>query len=87
MPATKPASNSNNLESEALGSVLHHGQEENLDLEFNRLYSGDCLRLFPRIATGSTELVFANPPSNIGYDYDIYDDRREAETYLEWIKA
>ena len=28
--------------------------------------------------TGSIDLVFADPPFNIGYDYDVYDDRRDA---------
>jgi site-specific DNA-methyltransferase (adenine-specific) len=30
------------------------------------------------------DLVFADPPFNIGYDYDIYDDQQEAEDYLSW---
>ena len=56
-------------------------------LEFDRLYAGDCLELFPRVASASIDLVFADPPFNIGYDYDIYDDRREADTYLGWTKS
>ena len=56
-------------------------------LEFDRLYPGDCLELFPRVAAGSIDLVFADPPFNIGYDYDIYDDRREAEAYLDWTQV
>jgi site-specific DNA-methyltransferase (adenine-specific) len=57
------------------------------DLELDRLHSGDCLDLFPRVASSSIDLIFADPPFNIGYDYDIYDDRREAESYLDWTKA
>lgn len=30
------------------------------------------------------DLVFADPPFNIGYDYDQYDDRREDQDYLDW---
>ena len=56
-------------------------------LELDRLYAGDCLELFPRVASGSIDLVFADPPFNIGYDYDVYDDRREAEAYLDWTEA
>jgi site-specific DNA-methyltransferase (adenine-specific) len=52
-------------------------------LEFNRLCSGDGLALFPRIATGSNDLVFGDPSFNIGYDYDIYDDRRQTEADLD----
>ena len=50
------------------------------------LYAGDCLELFPRVASGSVDLVFADPPFNIGYDYDVYDDRREADQYLDWTR-
>ncbi|MFO0891372.1 MAG: site-specific DNA-methyltransferase [Isosphaeraceae bacterium] len=56
-------------------------------LELDRLYPGDCLELFPRVPDGSIDLVFADPPFNIGYDYDIYDDRREAEAYLDWTRS
>jgi site-specific DNA-methyltransferase (adenine-specific) len=39
------------------------------------------------VASSSIDLVFADPPFNIGYDYDIYDDRRGTESYLDWCKA
>jgi site-specific DNA-methyltransferase (adenine-specific) len=38
------------------------------------------------IETGSVDLVFADPPFNIGYDYDVYDDRKKAEDYLAWSR-
>ena len=63
------------------------GRDQAGTLEFDRLYAGDCLQLFPRVASGSIDLVFADPPFNIGYDYDIYDDRREAEAYLDWTRS
>ena len=46
------------------------------DLELDRLYDGDCLEQFRRVRDGSVDLVFADPPFNIGYEYDTYDDRR-----------
>ena len=36
------------------------------------------------LATGSVDLVFADPPFNIGYDYDVYQDNLEAGDYLKW---
>lgn len=33
---------------------------------------------------GSVDLAFADPPFNIGYDYDVYHDKLAAERYLEW---
>jgi site-specific DNA-methyltransferase (adenine-specific) len=55
-------------------------------LELDRLHPGDCLDLLPRIDDGSIDLIFADPPFNIGYDYDIYDDSRDTNSYLEWTR-
>ncbi|MDW8224090.1 MAG: site-specific DNA-methyltransferase, partial [Gemmatales bacterium] len=30
------------------------------------------------------DLIIADPPYNIGYDYDIYNDNRPDEEYLDW---
>lgn len=35
---------------------------------------------------GSVDLVFADPPFNIGYAYDSYDDKKEPESYLDWSR-
>jgi site-specific DNA-methyltransferase (adenine-specific) len=32
------------------------------------------------------DLVFADPPFNIGYDYDVYHDAKEYEHYLSWSR-
>ncbi len=53
---------------------------------FNRIYTGDCLAHLPQLASGIVDLAFADPPFNIGYDYDIYEDRHEAEHYLDWSR-
>jgi site-specific DNA-methyltransferase (adenine-specific) len=29
-----------------------------------------------QLDAGSVDLVFADPPFNIGYDYDVYHDKR-----------
>lgn len=60
-------------------------------LAANQLYQGDCIQRMEELAEGSVDLVFADPPFNIGYDYDVYDDRKPYDHYLdwsrEWIKA
>jgi site-specific DNA-methyltransferase (adenine-specific) len=38
------------------------------------------------IEDGSVDLVFADPPFNIGYKYDVYRDRKKAEDYLAWSR-
>jgi DNA modification methylase len=57
-----------------------------LGLALGRLHPGDCLEHFRKVPTGSIDLVFADPPFNIGYDYDIYNDRRDADHYLDWTR-
>ncbi len=55
-------------------------------LVLDRVYQGDCIAGMAKLAEGSVDLVFADPPFNIGYDYDVYDDRRAPEDYLAWSK-
>ncbi len=53
-------------------------------MEVNHLNRGDCIEGMGKLPAASVDLIFADPPFNIGYDYDVYDDRREAETYRHW---
>jgi site-specific DNA-methyltransferase (adenine-specific) len=55
-------------------------------LETDRLYQGDCLDYLARLNDGSVDLAFADPPFNIGYTYDVYDDRQRADDYLAWSR-
>jgi DNA modification methylase len=53
-------------------------------MEWNRVVTGDCLRALAALPAGSVELAFADPPFNIGYGYDVYDDVRAKDEYLVW---
>jgi site-specific DNA-methyltransferase (adenine-specific) len=55
-------------------------------VEFNQLYQGDCITGLQQLDTGSVDLAFADPPFNIGYEYDVYQDRADAEHYLNWTR-
>ena len=55
-------------------------------LSKNAIHQGDCVELLKSLKKGSVDLVFADPPFNIGYEYDVYDDAREATDYLAWSK-
>ena len=44
----------------------------------------DCLAGMSALEASSVDLVFADPPFNIGYDYDVYKDRQPEEVYLDW---
>jgi site-specific DNA-methyltransferase (adenine-specific) len=57
-----------------------------MGLDLNKVYQGDCLERIAQVKAGSVDLVFADPPFNIGYDYDLYDDRRCRREYLDWSK-
>jgi site-specific DNA-methyltransferase (adenine-specific) len=55
-------------------------------VEWNCLYQGDCVRGLGKLKPGSVDLAFADPPFNIGYQYDIYKDKHAADKYLAWTK-
>ncbi|MFH0981960.1 MAG: site-specific DNA-methyltransferase [Planctomycetota bacterium] len=55
-------------------------------LTLDRIYHEDCLDGLKRIAPGSIDLAFADPPFNIGYAYDVYDDRKGYDQYLDWTR-
>jgi len=48
------------------------------------LRQGDCIPGMAALPEGSVDLAFADPPFNIGYDYDIYEDKRE--DYVDWCR-
>lgn len=53
---------------------------------YDRILTGDCLRLLAKLPSGSIDLAFADPPFNIGHDYDVYEDRKPIDDYLDWSK-
>ena len=55
-------------------------------METNRLYNQDCIAGMGQIAEGSVDLAFADPPFNIGYTYDVYEDQLAAGEYLNWTR-
>lgn len=52
----------------------------------DRIIHGDCIAELDKLDAGCADLAFADPPFNIGYAYDEYDDRRGDEDYLGWSK-
>ena len=55
-------------------------------LQTNKIHQGDCVEKLKQVTEGSVDLIFADPPFNIGYKYDVYDDRQQAEDYLDWCR-
>jgi site-specific DNA-methyltransferase (adenine-specific) len=52
----------------------------------NTIHQGDCVAGLGQLPAGSIDLAFADPPFNIGYDYDVYQDKQEYRNYLEWTR-
>jgi hypothetical protein len=53
---------------------------------FDRVLNQDCIAGLKQFADSTVDLAFADPPFNIGYDYDIYHDKLESENYLAWSR-
>jgi site-specific DNA-methyltransferase (adenine-specific) len=47
---------------------------------------GDCIKILSAAPKGAADLVFADPPFNIGYKYDVYEDRKAYDDYYEWTR-
>jgi site-specific DNA-methyltransferase (adenine-specific) len=62
-----------------------------MEIPLNELRKGDCISGMNALPEGCVDLVFADPPFNIGYSYDVYADSLDQSRYLqwsrEWIKA
>ena len=43
---------------------------------FNTINHQDCLAGLSELETGVVDLAFVDPPFNIGYDYDVFEDQR-----------
>lgn len=53
----------------------------------NQIVHGDCIEKMDALPQGCVDLVFADPPFNIGYEYDVYRDDRNRRDYLKWSRA
>jgi len=51
-----------------------------------KIHHGDCIAGMNSLPAGSVDLVFADPPFNIGYDYDVYHDAKDYHEYLAWSR-
>lgn len=57
-----------------------------MGLTSKTIHHGDCVELLGQLEAGSVDLVFADPPFNIGYEYDVYNDRQQRSDYLDWCR-
>ncbi len=53
----------------------------------NTIYRGDSIKVLETWPEGCIDLVFADPPFNIGYVYDNYVDDKPNAEYVAWSKS
>jgi len=53
---------------------------------FGKIHQGDCIKGLKKVPDGTVDLAFADPPFNIGFEYDEYDDRLGDNQYLAWSR-
>lgn len=56
-------------------------------MPWDEVWMGDCVTLLDKVPVNSVDLAFADPPFNIGYEYDVYQDRRQKDEYLKWTDS
>jgi len=52
----------------------------------NEIICGDCIEILNKVKEPFADLIFADPPFNIGYKYDKYHDKKESNNYITWTK-
>jgi DNA modification methylase len=52
----------------------------------NQVLCGDCVEILRKAKEPFADLIFADPPFNIGYKYDAYDDKKASDKYLAWTR-
>lgn len=52
----------------------------------NKILLGDCLEEMKEMPSGEIDLIFTDPPYNIGIKYDTHNDKMKYEDYISWCK-
>jgi len=52
----------------------------------NKIICGDCVEVLSKVRKPFADLIFADPPFNIGYKYDKYHDKVKSKNYIAWTK-
>jgi site-specific DNA-methyltransferase (adenine-specific) len=52
----------------------------------NKIICGDCIEVLGKVSEPFADLIFADPPFNIGYKYDKYHDEVASDKYIDWTR-
>lgn len=58
----------------------------NISPSLGKVHQGDCVKSMNQLPEGCIDLAFADPPFNIGYEYDVYRDNKNRQEYLLWSR-
>ncbi|MBD1908692.1 site-specific DNA-methyltransferase [Funiculus sociatus GB2-A5] len=68
-------------------NATNQGLREVYQSDYGILYQGDCLNFLRVIPDSSVDIVFADPPFNLGKNYDKgVNDQRKSDEYLAWSR-
>lgn len=70
----------------AVDLVEVNGTLSDAGMEVDTVVHGDCIELLGKISEPCVDLVFADPPFNIGYTYDQYKDDVDYQEYVDWTE-
>jgi len=60
--------------------------KEQIKLARQTVYKGDCLSVVQkRCKKGTVDLVVADPPYNMGKNYEAYSDNKKVDHYIGWL--
>lgn len=63
-----------------------HFENITMTLPLNTILNQDCIAGMNGLDEGCVDLAFADPPFNIGYEYDVYKDKLGRQQYLDWSR-
>ncbi len=52
----------------------------------NKIVCADCIEILSKVSRPFADLIFADPPFNIGYQYDKYKDKVKKDKYVSWTR-
>ena len=54
---------------------------------WNTVIQGDALEVLKKYPSDSVDLVFADPPYNLDKAYNVYNDEKDRQAYLNWCNS
>ena len=60
-------------------------EEDIKDFE-NKIILGDCIEVMKKMPPNKIDLIFADPPYNIGIKYHNHNDKMQYEDFIKWCE-